>query len=272
MKNTTIKLDIKTPCSEKWELMVGDEYSRYCSVCSKNVFNFINKSDQEIYEIIKNSNGRICGRVSKQQLNRPLDIVELIHSKKHLGLVSKIFSGFIFLFTMNEFYPKSNKNDINLIFVEKKNRENQSENINDLQARKTESTLSDTLNKRVLRGRLLDANTKEELPFASIRIKEHNLSTITDTKGRFELVIPDFVEEDCVKLTISYIGYGDNVFEIDLKNISENEVLFFLQLQSVFTGDVVVIIDDNKEKKSKKWWQFWKKKPQKCSKPNDENE
>jgi hypothetical protein len=173
---------------------------------------------------------------------------------------------------MNEFYPKSNKNDINLIFVEKKNRENQSENINDLEARKTESTLSDTLNKRVLRGRLLDADTKEELPFASIRIKEYNLSTVTDTKGRFELVIPDFVEEDCVKLTISYIGYGDNVFEIDLKNVSENEVLLFLQLQSVFIGEVVTIIDDNKEKKSKKWWQFWKKKPKKCFKPNDKNE
>jgi len=69
----SIKLHIAEPCHENWDKMSTVEKGRHCNVCSKNVIDFTDKSDEEIYRhVTQHSN--ICGRFQKTQLNREIKL------------------------------------------------------------------------------------------------------------------------------------------------------------------------------------------------------
>lgn len=63
------KLQIQTPCSKKWEDMQGKSAIRHCESCNRNVEDFINKSIEEIVEILENRKERTCARIFSSQLN-----------------------------------------------------------------------------------------------------------------------------------------------------------------------------------------------------------
>ncbi|MCS4303419.1 hypothetical protein [Chryseobacterium sp. BIGb0232] len=66
MKN----LYIPEPCSENWESMSPQEKGRFCSVCSKCVIDFTQKSPHEIEHILtEKENEKVCGRFYNHQLN-----------------------------------------------------------------------------------------------------------------------------------------------------------------------------------------------------------
>lgn len=65
-------LTLNRPCDEKWENMTPNERGSFCDSCSKNVIDFTRLSQLEISEIMKNSDGNICARVTKTQLRTPL--------------------------------------------------------------------------------------------------------------------------------------------------------------------------------------------------------
>ena len=69
----SIKIQLNQPCSENWETFskVSDT-TRFCGACQHNVVDFSDWSDQEIKEYFLASTGRVCGRFSTHQLNRPL--------------------------------------------------------------------------------------------------------------------------------------------------------------------------------------------------------
>lgn len=75
MKASKLSLSIPEPCHENWNNMLPDEKGRFCLSCSKSVHDFTGKSDQEIHAILMaNKDQKVCGRFSKSQLNRPLNI------------------------------------------------------------------------------------------------------------------------------------------------------------------------------------------------------
>ncbi len=52
---------IKTPCSEKWESMTGDDKVRLCAQCNLNVHNLSNMTDVEAAEVLKRrKTERVC--------------------------------------------------------------------------------------------------------------------------------------------------------------------------------------------------------------------
>ena len=79
MKKKTLVLSIDDPCKENWNDMELDEQGRFCKKCEKIVVDFTSMSDKEISRIIteaKNNDKRVCGRLKKSQLNRPLEYCE----------------------------------------------------------------------------------------------------------------------------------------------------------------------------------------------------
>lgn len=70
-------------------------------------------------------------------------------------------------------------------------------------------------------GRVVDAATKEPLPFASIWIKGKTIGTITNAQGDFDFHIPAELKNE--SLVISMLGYKD--FEAVVSSISGNEPL-----------------------------------------------
>lgn len=70
MSQKTHQLVIK-PCSVPWESMEESESGRFCKLCVKHVVDFTGFKDDGVKEYLaKNSNQRICGRITKSQLDR----------------------------------------------------------------------------------------------------------------------------------------------------------------------------------------------------------
>jgi hypothetical protein len=65
------KITIPKPCHEDWNAMTPEETGRFCSVCTKGVVDFTNKTTEEIQEyFIQNQGQKVCGRFKNEQVNR----------------------------------------------------------------------------------------------------------------------------------------------------------------------------------------------------------
>ena len=60
--NILRKVRVAKPCRASWEKMSGDDRVRHCTDCRLNVYNFLNMTGIEISNLLKLSEGRVCGR------------------------------------------------------------------------------------------------------------------------------------------------------------------------------------------------------------------
>jgi hypothetical protein len=56
------QVTIASPCPARWDEMTGNEKSRFCSQCQKNVYNFSAMTSNEAETLIKEKEGNLCGR------------------------------------------------------------------------------------------------------------------------------------------------------------------------------------------------------------------
>jgi hypothetical protein len=68
-----IVISIPEPCHEDWAKMTATEKGKFCSVCTKEVFDLTTKTDEELVKILTKSKNA-CGRVKKSQLNREVKL------------------------------------------------------------------------------------------------------------------------------------------------------------------------------------------------------
>lgn len=68
----SISLHIPQPCAESWAAMTAGGGGRHCAACAKTVVDFSQKTDAEILAYLAQATGETCGRLSRDQLDRPL--------------------------------------------------------------------------------------------------------------------------------------------------------------------------------------------------------
>ena len=70
LKMTHMKnINIPEPCSENWNEMTPNEKGAFCQKCALDVYDFTNKSGDEIRDILTlNIGSRVCGRIEPKQL------------------------------------------------------------------------------------------------------------------------------------------------------------------------------------------------------------
>lgn len=96
-------LKIHTPCPEKWELMSPTSQGAYCSSCEKEVHNMVDARKQEIYQLMKDSNGIPCMRLTNrmnEEIAKDFSEWELQSSK---GISSRFYLAFVIVFGMSLF-------------------------------------------------------------------------------------------------------------------------------------------------------------------------
>lgn len=54
---------IASPCSMSWNAMRGDDRTRFCNACEKNVYNLVGMTDDEVTALIHEKEGRLCVRL-----------------------------------------------------------------------------------------------------------------------------------------------------------------------------------------------------------------
>lgn len=98
MKPADFIVRIPEPCHEDWNNMQPDAKGKFCSSCSKSVFDFSNKTDAEIKTIlIEHKDQKVCGHFKKTQIDRPLNItLDLNNLPKNISL-TKTFAIALFL-------------------------------------------------------------------------------------------------------------------------------------------------------------------------------
>lgn len=69
----TFAISIPKPCHEDWNKMTPDAKGAFCASCQKSVYDFSNKTDEEIISVFeKEEKGNVCGRFAPAQLSRPV--------------------------------------------------------------------------------------------------------------------------------------------------------------------------------------------------------
>lgn len=68
-----IKISIPEPCHEDWAKMTPSEKGKFCSVCTKEVFDFTETSDEELVKRVTQGKN-LCGRFKKSQLDREVKL------------------------------------------------------------------------------------------------------------------------------------------------------------------------------------------------------
>lgn len=58
-----MELRISSPCPKTWEDLAGDDRIRYCGQCRLNVYNFAIMSREEIEQVVRKTEGRLCGQL-----------------------------------------------------------------------------------------------------------------------------------------------------------------------------------------------------------------
>ncbi len=56
------EIHVAAPCTADWDAMTGDDRTRFCGMCRKNVYNLSDMSRVEAEALILKSKGRICGQ------------------------------------------------------------------------------------------------------------------------------------------------------------------------------------------------------------------
>ena len=58
-----MELRISSPCPKTWEELAGGDRVRYCGQCRLNVYNFAIMSRSEIEDVVRKTEGRLCGQL-----------------------------------------------------------------------------------------------------------------------------------------------------------------------------------------------------------------
>lgn len=70
MKAVFAEISINEPCTQNWELMEKRGGEHFCSSCQKCVIDFSAFNEAEIIRVLSNTTEEVCGRLTRQQLDR----------------------------------------------------------------------------------------------------------------------------------------------------------------------------------------------------------
>ena len=172
--------------------MTPEDKGRFCSVCTKTVFDFTKASDKEIIEHL-NRDKNACGRFYKNQLSQ--DLVINKHNSNYWTIFTFSLIG-LFGFGNHNVYSQVKQDTIQTeknTYIKDKN--------NQPKYRKIKGNVYDEL------GGIAGAN---------VTIKRSNNKTVTDMEGNFEIEVKN---NDILEIT-----YEGKITEEIL--ISDKKILF----------------------------------------------
>ena len=239
--NTAYKFKIENPCHKKnWSLMTFSDKGKFCSICTKNVYDFAVLIDEEIIKLLNTSNEPICGKLNYSQLHR----VVSINQKSDIKYWNTIVTSLLVLISSSTIYA----NEKNLVSTN----QYQSKTKFSEEIKKLVIIPNDSIKSKIA-GVLIEKGSKKPIPNITLGIKGTVMKTVTDSFGNFEFLIPDnFPSNDITIMLIAEHGFEGKteitVFknELPIKNLA-------IEKPDIIIGEVTFY-------KAKKWWQFWKRR------------
>lgn len=244
MKEKELKLAIHNPCYESWEKMSLSNNGRFCSRCAKTVTDFTGMTEKEIFKTIQQSNGKLCGRLNKHQLDHP--ILSQQAAPSSLSAVFKLIIGLSLLglpktiqasSQMATVAPTFPKDTIQIPHATTKKR----------------SEIAPSTQERLINGTVFDKDSNIPIPGVNVMINA-KIHAVTDMDGKFQLLLPDDFAEKKFNIIYSFIGFEQLTQSFGLADLPLDNLQVNLYPSTELMGEIVII------NRPKKWWQFWKKK------------
>ncbi|WP_299212093.1 carboxypeptidase-like regulatory domain-containing protein [uncultured Dokdonia sp.] len=226
----SIKITIPSPCHEDWAKMTPTQKGKYCAVCEKEVIDFTKATDEQLYKTAT-SGGNLCGRFTKSQLDRSIQL-QRKEGRSWASYAASLLIPVAILSTQEI----TAQDEIQ--HLEQTNSGYQSLGISSL-TRLKDGTLSrkqtknDTIKekKRLIKGTISD--TTGPIAFSSIYIKGKKKSVQANLDGTYEL---EAATGDVV--VFMSLGYEDVEVKVKDQNII-NVILKGIPL--IIVGEIRVV-------------------------------
>ena len=207
-------IQLKFKCSESWDKMTNSDKGKFCDKCTKNVFDLTDKSDTEIKQLYTENNGKMCGRIKQSQIGLPFMSAQKRMLAKFCMALYLVFGGFLFNYSVN------------------------AQNLAPNSLNKTE----DVENIYILKGKVIDSETLEQLPFASVSIFQDSVvkGVLTDLNGDFVIELSkEELKGTKFSLRVTYVGFlSFEKTDIELDDISS------IELDIVLEDDEIILMGD----------------------------
>ena len=181
-------LDIPTPCHENWKTFTPTQKGHFCGSCQKEVIDFTAWSEEQIKQyFMTRTTTTTCGRFAPNQLTTYKNYSST-HSKQQSRWTASF--AFILLLTSRPAEAQIVKTRATQEQVDKKN--------------KVTTNRIDSVTQLIIRGVVTGGDEAELLPGVNVVRKGTTQGVVTDTDGKFEMVIdqPKTIET----LVTSFIG------------------------------------------------------------------
>lgn len=217
----TYSISIPEPCHEDWNKMTPTEKGRHCASCQKEVIDFTNKNNEQLFKLIdKGSN--MCGRFRKEQLDTPLQLNR--KEKNNLASLAASAALPIALLLSNETAAQDNSPKTEQV----------------VQTSKTYTSLGIGMQHRELKekteflitGTVTD-DTGLPLPGVNVLIEGTTIGTQTDFDGNYAIT----AEKNRI-LVFAYVGYMTD--KVIVKG-NASEINITLSVSETMSLGIVVI-------------------------------
>lgn len=205
-----MKINIIAPCHENWDEMTANEQGRFCDACQKTVIDFSKMSDLEIYHALHNHKGKICGRLTLQQIENFNAAHEYFPSPSNIKKwsLAAALAGVLA-------YPSLSQPEVNF--------QNALASVmpvlnTNLEQNASSEIIDNPVDSIVLEGKVVRKANGLELTHATVQIEGTNISVQTDHKGHFKISIPSSKEK--IVLTAYCDDYHSNSISINAKSKS----------------------------------------------------
>jgi hypothetical protein len=163
-----MKITIPAPCEQKWNEMKSCGLNRFCTNCEKEIIDFTFYSDAALRKVIEEKEGKICGKFTKNQLNRKL----------------------VTLPKKQSFFRKFSAKWLSFYLLLSSPFETLKAQVPTEQSANWKTMNSDTTTKNVISGIVVDAQN-ERIPFVKIKLIELGKIAMTHMDGKFRFVFED---------------------------------------------------------------------------------
>jgi ankyrin repeat protein len=132
-KSLIDSIEVKTPCSESWNEMKGNDKVRFCSHCAFEVNNISGLTRKQAMRLVRDSDGRICVRYIKSPVtNKPVFAEKFYQITRRAGITAGVLGASLTLSTLTyaqggdagEIKPAETQTEVSL---EKKDKEETTE-------------------------------------------------------------------------------------------------------------------------------------------------
>jgi hypothetical protein len=189
-----MKITIPEPCDQKWSEMQPCGSNRFCNKCEKQIIDFTYYSDAALTKVIEENEGRICGKFTKDQLDR--ELISSYRKQSFFANVSARWLG-LWLFLSSPFYSVKAQTPTEV-------------------SPELKTTKVDT-NRFIISGTVISENNEPQIGL-KVNIVELGLRALTDYDGNFKFVFDD---NSFGNYSIEAWGYGF-VDTIRINNIPAN--------------------------------------------------